>query len=100
MGNVTLEGWNVKIDDLDVLNKSPEIARLGLVFEEYPGLISASVSGDVSAYLSILLEIKRRIVCGSVCVEVMFDAGEKRKFTVAGSYILEGGEEITSLIDD
>lgn len=98
MGTIDFEGWNVEVDDIDLLNKSPEVARVGLVFEQYPDLVSASAKGNVSAYYVILQEVKRRLVSGGFNVDVEFSTGEKKIILLTPYSVIENRKDITSLI--
>jgi hypothetical protein len=82
MGTIDFNGWNVEVDDIELLNKSPEVARVGLVFEQYPGLVSASAKGNVSAYYVILWEVRRRLISGGFNVMVELNNGEQRNITL------------------
>ena len=100
MGWIEFEGWNAKVDDIDVLNRSPEVSRVGLIFTQHPGLISASAKGNVSAYYNILVEVKRRLVAGSVGFNVVVElsTGVKKTIVLSPTFVTENGKDITSFI--
>jgi len=98
MGAIEFEGWNVEIDDLDALNTSREVTRIGLVFEQYPGLVSASANGNVATYYNILAEVRRRMVSGGFNVTVELSTSEKKAILLTPSFVTENGKDISSLI--
>lgn len=98
MGSIDFEGWNVEVDDIELLNRSPEVARVGLVFEQYPGLVSASTKGNVSAYYAILQAVKRRLVSGGFNVNVVLNTGEKKTILLTLDAVIEDRKDITSRI--
>jgi hypothetical protein len=98
MGWIEFEGWNVEIDNIAALNRSPEVSRIGLNFEQHPGMICASAEGDVSAYYCILVEVKRRLISGTFNVTVTRGTGEKKVIDLHPSFVIENDVDITSLI--
>lgn len=98
MGSICFEGWGVHVDDLAALNKSPEVKRLGLVFEQHPGLVSGSAKGNFAACYNILVEVRRRLVSGTFNVVVELSTGDKKDILLSPSYVIENGEDITWLI--
>lgn len=98
MGHIEFEGWNVEIDDIKTLNRSPEVSRMRLIFEQHANLICASARGNVSAYYIILVEVKRRLISGSFIVNVTLSTGEERKIVLWPDYVNENDEDITRLI--
>jgi len=99
MGSIDFEGWSVEIDDFEKLNKSPEIARLGLKFERQSDCTWASASGNVAAYYIILREVKQRLISGSFNVDIELSTGEKKTITLAASYVFENNKNITEFIE-
>lgn len=99
MGSIEFEGWNVVIDDIHKLNNSTEISRLGLVFEQFPGLVSASAEGNVSTYYVILKEIRQRLVSGGFNGTVKLSTGENRTIILSADLVTENCEDITDFID-
>ena len=97
MGSIDFEGWNVEVDDIELLNKSPEVAKLGLVFEQYPGLVSASAKGNVSAYYVILQEVKRRLVSGGFNVDVELNGNVIKSILLTPDSVTEDGKDMTFL---
>jgi hypothetical protein len=97
MGSIDFEGWNVEVDDIELLNKSPEVAKLGLVFEQYPGLVSASAKGNVSAYYVVLQEVKRRLVSGGFNVDVELNANARKSILLTPDSVTEDGKDMTFL---
>lgn len=89
MGHIEFEGWNVEIDDIKTLNRSPEVLRMGLIFEQHANLICASARGNVSAYYCILVEVKRRLISGGFNVNVTLSTGEKEKSYCAQPLLLK-----------
>lgn len=98
MGSIEFEGWNIVIDDIQKLNNSTEIHRLGLVFEQFADLVSASAQGNVSAYYVILKEIRERLVSGSFNGTVKLSTGEEKTIILSTSFVTENGEDITDFI--
>lgn len=98
MGSIEFEGWNVVIDDIQKLNNSTEISRLGLVFEQFPGLISASAQGNVSAYYVILKEIRQRLISGGFNGTVKLSTGEEKIIILSAGFVTENWEDITDFI--
>lgn len=98
MGHIEFEGWNVEIDDIKTLNRSPEVSRMGLIFEQHANLICASARGNVSAYYCILVEVKRRLISGGFNVNVTLSTGEKREILLCPTFVTENDEDITRLI--
>ncbi|WP_158677507.1 hypothetical protein [Chromobacterium vaccinii] len=99
MGSIYFEGWNAKVDDLEKLNNSPEILRIGLNFEQHPDLIFASADGNVSVYYNILREVKRRLTYGGFKITVILSTGDERQIILATDFATENGEDITSLVE-
>lgn len=97
MGWIEFEGWNVKLGDIEVLNRSRKISRIGFVFEQHPGLISASAKGNVAAYYCILVEVKRQLISGRFNVSVELTTGEKKTIVLYPSFVTENEKDITSL---
>lgn len=98
MGSIEFEGWNVVIDDMQKLNNSAEISRLGLVFEQFPGLVSASAQGNVSAYYVILNEMRQRLVSGGFNGAVKLSTGEEKTITLSTDFVTENWEDITDFV--
>lgn len=98
MGWIEFESWNVKLKDIKALNKSPEVSRLGLVFEELPGLVSASAKGNVAPYYCILVEVKRQLISGGFNVTVELSNGEKKAIVLCPTLVTENEKDITFLI--
>lgn len=98
MGSIEFEGWNVVIDDIQKLNNSSEIYRLGLVFEQFADLASASVQGNVSTYYVILKEIQKRLVSGTFNGIVKLSTGEEKTIILSARSVTENGEDITDFI--
>lgn len=98
MGSIEFEGWSVEIDDLGVLNRSREASRIGLTFEQHPGLICASAKGNVACYYNILCEVRQRLISGSFNVSVELSTGEKKQIILAPTFVTENGKDITFLI--
>lgn len=98
MGRIEFEGWNVRLDDIEALNRSPEVSRIGLIFEQHPGLVSAVTEGNVAAYYCILLEVKQRLVSGGFNITVELSTGKKKKIVLSPTFVTENGKDITSLI--
>lgn len=98
MGTIEFEGWNVVIDDIQKLNNSPEISRLGLVFEQFPSLVSATAQGNVSAYYVILSEIRQRLVSGGFNGTVKLSTGEEKTIILTIGSVSENWEDITDFV--
>ena len=98
MGWIEFEGWNVVLDDIEALNRSPEVSRIGLVFEQHPGLVSASAKGNVAAYYCILVEVKQRLISGGFNVAVELSNGDKKAVVLYPDFVTENEKDITFLI--
>ncbi|MDO8263614.1 MAG: hypothetical protein Q7T21_10360 [Gallionella sp.] len=98
MESIDFEGWKVKIDDLEALNRSHEVSRIGLVFEQHPGLICASAEGNLSAYYCILSEVRRRIISGAFNVTVELKTGVKKKILLSQTVATENDKDIMFLV--
>lgn len=80
-----------------MLNKVSDVARVGLVFEQYTGLVSASAKGNVSAYYVILQEVKQRLVSGGFNVDVELNADERKTILLTPDFVTEDGKDMTFL---
>lgn len=69
-----------------------------LVFEQFPGLVSASTQGNVSAYYLILKEIRQRLVSGSFNGKVTLSTGEEKTIILSTDFVTENGEDISDFI--
>ncbi|WP_363800567.1 hypothetical protein ABU614_10735 [Lysobacter firmicutimachus] len=98
MGRIEFEGWGVELDDIDLLNRSPETSRLGLVFEQFPGVVCAAANGNVSAYYVILMEVRRRLLSGAFNVKVQLSNGEQKIIMLGNTFATEDGDDLTDLI--
>jgi len=98
MGSIEFEGWDVEIDDIEALNRSSEVSRIGLNFEQHPGMICASAEGNVAAYYCILVEVKRHMISGGFNVTVTRGTGEKKVINLYPTFVIENDVDITSLI--
>lgn len=99
VGRIEFEGWKVEVDDIAALNRAKEVSRIGLVFEQYPGLVSASADGNVAAYYNILSEVKGHLISGGFNVTVEMTTGEKKNINLTRALVLENGEDITGLFE-
>ena len=98
MGWIDFEGWGVVLDDIELLNQASEVRRLGLVFEQYPGVIYATAKGNVATYYLILSEVKRRLVSGAFNVKVALSSGETKTLVLGSSFAIEDGNDISGLL--
>ena len=98
MGLIEFESWNVKLKDIDILNMSQEVSRMGLVFEQIGDFVSASARGNISAYYCILGEVREQIDSGRFNVIVEMSTGEKSEISLSSQYVIENNKDISSLI--
>lgn len=97
MGSIEFESFNATIRDLGQLNRSAEIRRLGLRFEDLGGYIHAQASGDVSAYYNIVEELLAQMTSGEFDVVVVTSGGEERRLAVGPRYVSDNGKDITDM---
>ena len=98
MGAIEFEGRKIKLKDIKALNKSQEVSRIGLVFEQIGDYVSASATGNISAYYCILSEVRDQIISGSFNVIVEDSVGKKSEISLASRYVIEDDKDISSLI--
>lgn len=97
MGSIEFEGWRVKLNDINVLNHSQEIMKIGLVFEQIGDCTFANFTGDILNHYEILGEVMNQINSGSFYIKIEDDTGKKSTVLLTSNYVIENNKEISSI---
>ena len=98
MGSIDFQSWNAAIDDIQALNREPEISRLRLVFEDFGGgAVSAGAAGNVSIYYLVIGELLAHLEHGAFTCEVTSSTGERRNLQITTGLVMEDGKDISRL---
>lgn len=99
MGRITLEGFGVRLTDLDGLHAAPETRRLRLRYEVMGDAVEASAIGNVSTYYVLIQELLRHLERGALTGTVELSNGTMHTLRIARAYVMENDEDISRLFD-